>query len=193
MRKAVSLILLMASFIAASSVAYPAELNLGPNNFAVKLDSIHFTDGALKSVDNGFYTGLEGYGDIGKNFYIGAEVGYAKMDGSEDDLGTRVDEELIFIPIELNLKYTIKIVSRLIFDIGVGGSYNYVKETDTVEGVSSSLHEWLWGGQFFADINYKVGQFFLGANGKYQLTKNAKDFGNNFNNWRVGGQIGVRF
>ena len=193
MRKAVFLILLMASLIAASSAAYPAELNFGPNNFAVKLDSIHFNDKALKSVDSGYYIGFEGYGDLGKNFYLGAEVGYANIDGSEEGQGTRVDEELIFVPIELNLKYTIKIVSRLIFDIGAGGSYNYVKETASVEGVSSALHEWLWGGQFFADLNYKVGQFFLGANGKYQLTKSGKDFGHNFNNWRVGGQIGVMF
>jgi hypothetical protein len=196
MKKIVFLVLLVASFVMASGVAYPAErMPLGQNNFAIKLDSIHFTDNALKGVDNAFYIGFEGYGDLGQNFYLGAEVGYVDKNGKLENSGVRVDNELIFIPIELNLKYAVKIVSGLVFDLGAGFSYNYAKEDvkEVESGVASSLNEWLWGGQFFADLNYKIGQFFLGANAKYQLTKSGKDFGNNFNNVRVGGQVGIMF
>jgi hypothetical protein len=193
MRKAVFLISLIASLVVASTAAYPAELNLGPNNFAVKLDSIHFSAKGLKDFNNAFYMGLEGYGDLGNNFYIGSEVGYVDKKGKTDKSGTQADRELIFIPMELNLKYTVKVVSRLIFDVGGGFSYNYAREEISEAGASSTVNEWLWGGQFFGDLNYKIGQFFLGANLKYQLTKNGRDLGHNFDNLRVGGQIGVMF
>lgn len=192
MRKILFLISLMASLVVANA-AYPAEMDLGPNNFTVKLDSIDFKDSPLKDLDNGLYVGLEGYGDLGSNFYLGAEVGYVEIDENVESAGTKVKQELIFIPVELNLKYAIKIVPRLIFDLGGGFSYNYAKEEVTESGVSSSVDEWLWGGQIFADLNYKIKQFFLGANIKYQMTKNGKDFDHNFNNLRVGGQIGVMF
>ncbi len=193
MRKAVFLISLIASLVVASTAAYPAGINLGPNNFAVKLDSIHFSDKELKDFNNAFFIGLEGYGDLGQNFCLGAEVGYVDKEGKTENSGTKANNELIFVPIELNLKYTIKVVSRFIFDVGGGFSYNYAREKISDTSVSSTVNEWLWGGQFFSDLNYKIGQFFLGANVKYQLTKNGKDLGHNFDNLRVGGQIGVMF
>jgi len=193
MRKAVFLISLITSLIVVSTAAHPAELNLGPNNFTVKLDSIQFNDNALEDFNNAFFLGLEGYGDLGKNFYLGAEVGYVDKEVKTEIAGTQANRELIFIPIELNLKYTVKVVSRLIFDVGGGFSYNYSREKISGAGESSTVNEWLWGGQGFIDLNYKVEQFFLGANLKYQLTKNGRDLGHNFDNLRVGGQIGVIF
>ncbi len=71
MKKVVFLISLIASLVVASTAAYPAEINLGPNNFAVKLDSIHFSDKELKDFNNAFFIGLEGYGDLGQNFCLG--------------------------------------------------------------------------------------------------------------------------
>jgi len=193
MRKIVFLISLIASLVIASTAAYPAELNLGPNNFTVKLATIHFSDKALKDFNNAFYMGLEGYGNLSKNFYVGAEVGYVDKEEKTGKSGGNANRELIFVPIELNLKYTIKVVSQLIFDVGGGFSYNYAREEIPATSVSSTVNEWLWGGQFFSDLNYKMGQFFLGAHVKYQLTKNGRDVGHNFDNLRVGGQIGVMF
>jgi len=196
MKRVVFLFLLVASLVMASTVAYPAErMNLGQNNFAVKLDSIHFSDNALNGVDDAFYVGLEGYGDLGKNFYLGAEVGYVDKDGKIESSGIKLDNELIYIPVELNLKYAVKVMRGLVFDLGAGFSYNYAKEEvkEVESGVTSSLDEWVWGGQFFADLNYKIGQFFFGANAKYQLTKSGNDLGHDFNNVRVGGQFGVMF
>jgi hypothetical protein len=193
MRKGIFLMSLIASFVLASAVAYSAEFNLGPNNFTVKLDSINFGDNALKHLDNAYYIGFEGYGHIGQNFYLGAEVGYVNADKNVVDAGTEVNKELIFIPLELNLKYTIKVVSHLIFDLGAGFSYNYAKEEISGSGISSSADDWLWGGQFFADMNYKIGQIFLGANTKYQITGRGNNLDHRFDNWRIGGQIGVMF
>ena len=172
---------------------FPAELNLGQNNFAVKLDSIHFKDKALNDLDHGFYVGLEGYGDLGQNFYIGAEVGYVSIDGSVENLGFREDRELIYIPIEVNLKYTIKIIKGLVCDLGAGVSYNYAKEGPTGNGFSPAVDEWLWGGQLFGDLNYRIGKFFVGGNVKYQTTKEGNDFKHDYDNLRAGGQIGVMF
>jgi hypothetical protein len=55
--------------------------------------------------------------------------------------------------------------------------------------------DWLWGGQFFADINYIVGDVvYIGINGKYKIAeKGIKDYDVSLNNWMVGGQIGVKF
>lgn len=193
MRRAVFLIFLTAVLLSASATAYSAETNLGPNNFTVKVDSIKFKSDALKDIDSGLYVGLEGYSDIGTNFYLGAEVGYAHIDKTVESLGTKTDRELIFIPIELNLKYSVKIISHLIIDAGGGFSYNYAREKVSGSDVSSTVDEWLWGGQFFGDLNYKIGNVFIGANAKYQMTKSGKDFGHHFNNMRLGGQIGVMF
>jgi hypothetical protein len=43
------------------------------------------------------------------------------------------------------------------------------------------------------DLNYTMNQFFIGVNTKYQLTEDFKDFNYNYNNWRIGGQLGVMF
>jgi hypothetical protein len=199
---------LMMAFILASSTVYAEQkAPLGIGNIAVKLDYINFTDDVLKDsdVDTGLYVGLEGYGEIVPNLYLGAEVGYTNPDGNVDMdvyvpygiVHGHADTDLTFVPIELNLKYAIKAVPNLVIDFGAGGSYNYVKEKATVSAlgisISDSTDDWLWGGQFFADLNYTINQFFIGVNAKYQLTEDVKDYNYNYNNWRVGGQIGIMF
>jgi hypothetical protein len=198
--KKLFLFLLMVAFVIASSAAYAAQqvpfkapLRIG--NLAVKLDYINFTDDVAKDFDNdkGLYVGLEGYTAIAPNLYLGAEVGYANPDGSIDIAGTHVDTEVTFVPIELNLKYAIQSAPNLVIDFGAGVSSNYVKEEESAFGFSDSRDDWLFGGQFFIDLNYTMNQFFMGVNAKYQLTEDFKDFNYNYNNWRIGGQIGVMF
>jgi hypothetical protein len=177
----------------ASTTVYAAEkFALGNSNVAVKLDYIQFTDGNLKDadVDTGLYLGLEGYGRIVDNLYLGAEVGFAQPDGKIGIL----DSELTYVPIELNLKYAINASPDLVIDIGGGGSYNYGKFRISGSGIdNSSVDDWLFGGQVFADLNYKISAFFIGINGKYQITEDFKDFDFHCSNWRIGGQIGVSF
>ena len=189
--------LLLVSFlfvmVLGSSAAFAAEkASLGAGNVALKLDYISFTESELKDVevDTGFYIGLEAYGEITPNLYLGAEVGYANPDGS---VGI-VDTEVTFVPIELNLKYAFKAAPNLAIDIGAGVSYNFAKVEQTALGISLyDDDDWLFGGQFFVDLNYTINQFFIGVNAKYQLTEDFKDADFNFSNWRVGGQVGLMF
>lgn len=109
----------------------------------------------------------------------------------------KVDTEVTFVPIELNLKYAFDAAPNFVVDLGAGASYNYIKGKLTVDGISGDENDWLLGGQVFADLNYRSGAFFLGINAKYQTTEDfeIKNTGYKLsgNNWRVGGQIGIMF
>ena len=192
-------------FVITSTTVYAAEkAPLGIGNIALKLDYINFTDEDLEDLDaeTGLYLGLEGYGEIAPNIYLGAEIGYANPEG---DIHVyipfyglvKVDTEVTFVPIELNLKYAFDAAPNFVVDLGAGASYNYAKGELTVDGISDDEDDWLFGGQVFADLNYRSGAFFLGINAKYQITEDLeiKDIGYKLsgNNWRIGGQIGIVF
>lgn len=198
--KKLFLFLLMVAFVIASSAAYaaqqiPYKAAIGMSNLAVKVDYINFTDDVVEDFDNdeGLYVGLEGYTAITPNLYLGAEVGYANPDGSIYIEGYRVDTEVTFVPIELNLKYAIQAAPQLVIDLGTGVSYNYVEEEESTFGFFDSRDDWLFGGQFFIDLNYTMNQVFIGVNAKYQLTEDFKDLNYDYNNWRIGVQIGLMF
>jgi hypothetical protein len=168
--------------------AYAADkITLGKNNFAIKVDSINFDS---KLTDDGIYVGAEGYKEIEKNLYLGAEVGYTSNDGKVSLFGATYDTDVIFLPIELNLKYAVRIIDHLIVSLGVGGSYSYAKEE--ISGADSE-DEWLFGGQGFADINVTIGKVFMGVNYKIQFTDRGRDTGKNYSNQRIGGQVGMIF
>jgi hypothetical protein len=161
------------TFVFTSSSLYAAQKSpLGSGNLAVKISYISFTE----DEDTGVYVGLEGYGEIRPNLYLGAEVGYANS----------ISETDMFVPIELNLKYAIAATPDFVVDLGAGGSYNYVDEEHRED-------DWVLGGQFFVDATYKVNTFFIGVNAKYQFTEHHKDSNIDYNNWRFGGQIGLMF
>jgi len=68
MKKIVSVLLAVVSFVVFSTGAFAAEkMTLGKRNFAIKIDSIWFDD----STDDGVYVGAEGYTEIEKNLYRG--------------------------------------------------------------------------------------------------------------------------
>jgi opacity protein-like surface antigen len=83
-----------------------------------------------------------------------------------------------------------------VLDFGAGISYNYFKIE--AEDIDADADDWLFGGQVFADINYKINKdWFIGINGKYQFTDDLEfdniDTSTNANNWRVGAQVGLMF
>jgi hypothetical protein len=189
--KKIFLVLFLALFIMTSTTVFAAErYPLGEGNVAVKLDYIKFTDSDLKDVDvdSGFYIGLEGYGLLTEdNLYLGIEAGCANPEGS---VGSS-DTELMYVPIEVNLKYAVAASQNVVFDIGAGLSYNYGK----FEVAGDSLTDWMFGGQAFMDLNFTINQFFLGISGKYQIGEDFKKDNRQFscNNWRIGGQLGFMF
>lgn len=196
MRKSI-LVCLIGAFLIVSTVVPAAgqRTSLGLGNMAIKLDHISFTDDVLENsdVDSGLYVGIEGFGEISPNLYLGVEVGYANIDGSINVWGIPVDTEVTFIPVELNFKYVLEAAPRLVIDFGAGVSFNYVEEKASALGVSADEDDLLFGGQFFMDLSYTVNEFFLGVNGKYQITEEFKDWDYDYNNWRIGGQVGLMF
>lgn len=165
---------------------------LGNGNFAVKLDYIQFTDDyfdASGRENDGLYLGLEGYGKITSNLYLGGEVGQ----------GHNIDfwggEDITFVPIELNLKYATEPARNLVVDFGAGVSYSYVelRSYTLFSSVSIKRDDWLVGGQIFADLTYKIWWFSVGVNAKYQMTEDFVDSDVDLSNWRLGFQLGVVF
>jgi hypothetical protein len=210
--KKVMLLCLIGAFLMTSTVVCAQEkAPLGVGNLALKVDYIAFTEDDLEDldVDSGLYLGIEGYGEITPNLYLGLEVGYAfcqSGDFFDLDLNRDLDVDLTYVPVEVNLKYAAEVSPQFVIDFGAGVSYNYAKieldaatgtfeDIETGEELGSSVDEseWLFGGQFFVDLNYTFDKFFLGINGKYQLTEEGDDLPVKFNNWRIGGQIGFFF
>ena len=180
-------------FLMTSAVLHAQEkrVPLGNGNFAVKLDYIAFTDSGFDkrgTEDDGLYIGLEGYAKILPNLYLGGEVGGAV---NVDVFG----EEISFFPVELNSKYAIELARNFVVDFGAGVSYSYAKlqERSLFFGSGRERSDWLLGGQFFADLTYKIQWFSIGVNAKYQITEGFRNEGINLNNLRIGAQIGVVF
>ena len=198
--KKILLLSLMLVFVFASTTLYAAEkYALGMGNIALKVDYINFTEDAFEDIEieNGVYVGLEGYYAIYPNLYLGLEAGWA---GAENDNDIEIDGEkfnvdvdVTFVPIELNLKYVFELDPNWNIGIGAGVSYSYFEiEANKID---QSQDDWLFGGQVFADVNYKMSkEWFIGINGKYQFTDDLEfddfDTKTSADNWRVGAQIG---
>ena len=203
--KKVFLFSLIVSFVVLSSTAFAAEkAALGKTNFALKVESINFTEDLVEDADanSGLYVGIEAYSeltDITPNLYVGVETGYATTDGDLERSGDHYDTEATFVPIELNLKYAINASPNLVIDFGFGASYNYaaVEISEPAEGESVDDDDWLFGAQVFVDLNYKINQFFVGISAKYQITENYEigslETDVRAKNWRIGGQAGIMF
>jgi hypothetical protein len=190
--KRLMLFCLIGAFVVASTaVSAQEKAPLGNGNFAVKLDYIVFTDGHFDDVgneDDGLYIGLEGYGKITSNLYLGGEIGT----GTNIDLG---GEEITFVPVELNLKYAKEAARNFVVDFGAGLSYSSVEiqYRPFFGAAREKRDDWLFGGQVFADLTYKINWFSIGVNGKYQITEDFKDEGIDLSNYRLGVQLGIVF
>jgi hypothetical protein len=194
--KRLMLFCLIGAFVLASTVVFAQEkAPLGNGNFAVKLDYIAFTDDHFDEAsneDDGLYLGLEGYGEITPNWYLGGEVGTAV------NIEIFGGEEITFVPIELNLKYAKEAARNFVVDFGAGLSYCYTELTYVDfsflrETTREERDDWLFGGQVFVDLTYKIRWFSIGVNGKYQITEDFKDEGVDLSNYRLGVQLGFVF
>jgi hypothetical protein len=202
MRQALSALLGCFLVFAATGVLAAERAPLGGGHAALKVDQLQFTDEVLENsaVDSDIYIGVEVYGEISPNLYLGGEIGYANPEGTLTIGPTpfgfvTFDNSVTFIPIEVNLKYAIEAGSGVAVGLGGGLSLNSVKEesTELPFGSSASVSDVLLGAQVFADLNFMMNNFFIGLNGKYQVTEDFKDGDYNYNNWRIGGQIGILF
>jgi outer membrane protein W len=198
----------MLVFVFASTTLYAAEkYALGMGNIALKVDYINFTESVeVKNIDldldldKGIYIGLEGYYAIYPNLYLGLEAGWAGTsnddDAEIDGEKRNVDIDLTFVPVELNLKYVFELDPNWNIGVGAGISYNYFKIE--FNNIDESADDWVFGGQIFADVNYKMSkEWFIGINAKYQFTDDLEfdnvDTSTSADNFRIGAQIGYMF
>jgi outer membrane protein W len=201
--KKILLLTLMLVFVFASTTLYAAEkYALGMGNIALKVDYINFTEDVFDNIDldNGIYLGLEGYYTIYPNLYLGLEAGWAgtSNDGDIEIDGEKrnVDIDVTFVPIELNLKYVFELDPNWSIGVGAGISYSFFEiEANKID---ESVDDWVFGGQVFADVNYKMSkEWFIGINAKYQFTDDLEfdnvDTSTSADNFRVGAQIGYMF
>lgn len=164
---------------------------LGNVQFGLKGNYIAFTHEDLKDskVDTGGLGGALFYLGVADGFYIGVEGGAAYAEHKEGDLKL----SLTYVPIEANAKLVVKPADWLVLGVGGGGCYGYTKYEAELNGNKDDINDWVFGGQAFAEANLLFGPFFIGANGKYQLTQKFEDQEFNLNNWQVGGQLGFNF
>ena len=190
--KRLILFLFVGAFVVTSTVASAIEkASLGNGNFAVKTDYIAFTNGYFDRGDNqddGLYLGLEGYGKITPNLYLGGEIGA----GTNIEIG---GEEITFVPVELNLKYAKEAARNIVVDFGAGLSYSSaeIQYRPLFGAAQEKRSNWLFGGQVFVDLTYIINWFSIGVNGKYQITEDFKDESIDLSNYRLGVQLGIMF
>jgi hypothetical protein len=182
---------------------------LGAGEWGLKVDYFSFTNDAFQNnnLGDGVYVGYEAYGAVMPNFYLGGEVGWTGPSKDETLLfpgggSVNIHTDLTYVPIEINFKYAVETSPQVVWDLGAGFSYNYFNADVHSGGFSSNHSDWVWGGQFFGDLNYKLGNgWYVGLNAKYQIAQDitlyAKGTGYTTNtaatNWRIGGQIGMTF
>jgi hypothetical protein len=181
----------IAIVITSATVHAQVVAPLGQGNIALKFDYIVFTDGFFDNLgneDDGLYIGLEAYGKIASNFYLGGEVGQA----ANIALG---GEEINFVPIEVNVKYTREFAHNFVADFGAGFSYSYaaLKNIIFLVTIEEERDDWLFGGQIFTDLSYKINWFSIGLDAKYQITQSFKDEDVDLSNFRLGVHTGIIF
>jgi hypothetical protein len=192
---------ILVSLVFVPSIYAQQKYSLGVGNVALKVDYFRFTDSNLGDLDlqNGVYLGIEGYVNAFlPNLYFGIETGWAGTSGDFKYREFKADLSTTYVPIEFNIKYAFDLSPGFIFDLGAGLSANYFNLEADVRGWSTSSDDWLFGGQFFADVDYKFADgWFVGANIKYQVTQdihlNGIDTDTSASNFRVGGQVGFQF
>lgn len=192
---------MLLSLVFVPSVEAQQKYSLGIGNIALKVDYFRFMDSNLGDLGlpNGLFIGVEGYMNVFlPNLYFGMESGCAKTSGEFKYRGINADLSATYVPIEFNLKYAFELSPEFILDLGTGLSVNYFSIEAEVGSISSSSDDWLFGGQFFADLNYKfASQWFIGGHVKYQLTQDLHlhgvDTETSGSNLRVGGQVGFSF
>jgi hypothetical protein len=206
MKKFSFVLILMTLVVFSTSLVHAQKYEIGAD-VAVKVQYFRFMDSDFKDagVQDGVYVGIEAYKQLFlPNLYFGVEAGWAGASGNFttpiiNDFGAlTVDSEVNYVPIEFNVKYVFELSPCLFFDLGGGFSINYLDMKVESMGVSASQNDWLWGGQFFAELNYKITpNFFVGIGAKYQLTEDIElfgaDTGTSADNFRVGAQLGYRF
>ncbi len=158
---------------------------LGKGSLAIKGGYVVFDEGVVE--DDGIYLGLEGYGRVAANLYVGGEIAAASSISLFSD-------EMSLVPIEVNAKYARAVGSNVVLAGGGGLSYSYAEFREEVFlGPDVEETSWLFGGQVFGDLMVTVSRFAFGIGAKYQLVQDFEEVAADFSNIRVGVLLGIVF
>ncbi|UCC71662.1 MAG: hypothetical protein JSV86_14945, partial [Gemmatimonadota bacterium] len=93
-----SVLVAVFALVAVAPVALHAQdtAPLGKGNLSVKFGYVVFSEGADE--DDGIYLGVEGYGRVASNLYLGGEVAAAYG-------MALLSDEMTLVPLEVNVKY----------------------------------------------------------------------------------------
>jgi hypothetical protein len=184
MKKSVSIAVF--ALVTAVPVALHAQdtAPLGKGNVSVKFGYVVFSEGVDE--DDGIYLGLEGYGRVAGNLYLGGEVAAAYSMALASD-------EMTLVPLEVNVKYARGVGSNFVVAGGVGLSYSYAEFLDVGLAPDVTSDTWLFGGQIFGEFVYRINWFDFGISAKYQLVKEFEEVAADYSNLRLGVQLGVIF
>jgi hypothetical protein len=143
---------------------------LGEYHFSFEYSAMMMQHVTFETDDAGIHVGLAGYKHLGRDWYLGVELGGG---GSL----TMIDNNSDITTVELNAKRVFALGGVCRFDLGGGISYNSVHFDD------SGLFDWdddgeiddsVLGAQALANAHLKLGWFILGANLKYMLTSDVE-------------------
>jgi hypothetical protein len=169
---------------------------LGNGHFSLKLGQIQLLDDEeyweFNDLEEDNYIAINWYGNLGRRFYLGFELGYAEITGEAFGIDTRV----VIIPAELNLKYLVGMRNmHFNFGIGVGHitTYGKVIWPPLVGSIEEFFHtRSVYSAQGFAEFNLKLNRYFVGAHAKYQISEDLIDT-INLDNYQIGVHIGITF
>lgn len=163
--------------------------NLSKKHFALKMAELTFQSSLLEEekIERGLYFGIEGALKISKRTFFTMEIGYLNSSGTNM---WKVKNEIIFIPLELNLKHRFNIAKRLNFNIGYGLMDSYVKFKSKYDRELDRSA----GFQVFFDVNYNFKKSYIGITLKKQIMfsfgkeiHKREELGNSdYNNYRIG-------
>lgn len=165
---------------------------LGGSHFAVEWDAMLLQHRTFETDDVGFYLGISGYGHIGRNWYLGGEI------GGGGGFGTLfLGETSSYMPIELNAKRAFGLTRNLVADLGGGLSYSRVEYNQSFSS-DGDVADWVVGAQVMGDGWFRAGRFLAGVKLKYQLTADVEGVdpvlstgkGWDYSNLKIGVQIG---
>jgi len=167
-RMASVLLLCLAACPLAAQEAAQEGPPLGKYHFYFEYGAMVMQHVTWSTDDAGIHLGLAGYRHMGKNWYLGAELGVGAslmFFGDASDIGM----------IEVNAKRAFPLGNTVRFDFGGGLSYNHVTfdDADWFGPDTPVIDDWVLGVQVLSNANLKLGPVLLGAHVKYMLTQDV--------------------
>jgi len=202
-RPAIIVLLLAAIFILSVPTASFAEHKKGEGYIAVKGGAYFPTSEDLDNAD--FDTGFNGEVVLGmyynKNLALEFGGGYFQTDASVSDAtGFHEEDDLKVVPVVVNIKAVLPIQYVELYAGGGFGVYVGDIEADGFDPVvgnfSGDDDDTIFGGHVLVGANIDITKHvFIGVEGKYIFTSNARLFGSkiNLDGFTATGVLGVRF